>query len=397
MGLQGTIMTDQNGKLLASLTEVAAAPHGYSAIHIHASGVPTARRSRDTVSRAVAVLNDIVARHPSARLFLLRNFDLVLLARDVPRALLQQVGEIVRSLFLGSAPAVFTNAYGADGEFHTILDLETDLAKLTRYAEAAAGVAVDAGPRRDEARKIDLEYLAKIKVIIQNADISASLFSQPVCRVDEFGAVSVLFHEMYVSIQALQDKYCPGISLASRRWLFADLTEDLDGTVLRTLARPDEIRARKPFSVNLNLATLASETFGAFDRELAPERKQRIVIEIAKADMFENMKLFKEVTASLRADGYKVCLDGLDCHSAQYVEMRGLGIDYAKMFWSDDVASLDKTAAKTLLRRIKSVPEVRFILARCDNAESLRFAKSAGIELAQGRLLDHMAKKRGGS
>lgn len=391
-------MTDQNSKLLAHLTEIAAAPNGYSAIHIHVSGVPTARKSRETVGRAVAVLNDIAARHSSATLFLLKNFDLVLVARDVPRPVLQQVGDMIHSMFLGSAPAVYTNAYGAEGEFHTIIDLAADMAKLMRYAEAAAGVNVsDSAPAHTEARKIDLEYLAKIKVIIQNADISASLFSQPICRIDEFGGVSVVFHEMYVSIQAMQDKYCPGISLASRRWLFADLTEDLDGTVLRTLARPDEIRARKPFSINLNLATLASETFGAFDRDLPPERKSRIVIEIAKTDMFENMKLFKEVTASLRAVGYKVCLDGLDCHSTPHIDMTGLGLDYAKIFWSSDVAELDKKATRTLVQRIRSVPEVRFILGRCDTADSLRFAKSAGIDLAQGRLLDHMAKKRVGA
>ncbi len=39
----------------------------------------------------------------------------------------------------------------------------------------------------------------------------------------------------------------------------------------------------------------------------------------------------------------------------------------------------------------RSMPQ--FVLARCDTAEGLRFARSAGITIVQGRLIDNMVKK----
>ena len=197
---------------------------------------------------------------------------------------------------------------------------------------------------------------------------------------------------MYISVQLLEQGLTPNHSLTAKRWLFADLTEDMDALVLKLLSDSTERAGRRRFSININLASVATDAFRRFDADIPPEQKGDIVIEISKTDYFENTPLYRRVVPFLREKGYKILFDGLTMETVQSVDFDGIDCDFAKLFWNADAANYPEAIIEKM--KVKLVrPKPRFVLARCDTAESVRYARTMGIKLVQGRLIDHMVKR----
>ena len=376
-------VADQNTRFLAHLKQIQKKPEGFRALHLHVSALPVTARNRNNISGAITVLNAL-GRDNSGAIFLLKNLDIVFVAKDVARISLTVAGETIKSSF-GLA------ATGAVAEFYQIYDFANDLPKLMQFAETAAGLQqVTAAAPAVELKAIDLGTLARLEAAIQTTDISTMMFNQPVYSLAGPGKPVAAFLEFYISIQALADAYCPGTDLTSSKWLFNDLTGVLDAAVLRVLAeRP---LTAKRFSLNLTLATLDSAAFQAFDAALTKAGRASMIIEINKNDVIEHMRLYKRLAPQLTEKGYRLCMDGLDVLIINHIDLNGLGFHFAKLLWSDEAGELDEAALSMLGIRLATQGQVEFILARCDRSESLRFAGRVGIKLAQGRLLDRLVK-----
>ncbi|MTJ84230.1 MAG: EAL domain-containing protein [Telmatospirillum sp.] len=388
-------MTDQNARFLVHLKGIADQPAGYRAVHLMVSALPAAKKSRDNLSRAIRLLVDVKARYKDGEIFLMKNLDIILLSKDIARPVLAAAGEAVQQVFLGQMPPTFANPLTGANDFYALFDLSRDFERLHGWAEEAAGVAraAKSGDGAEPKGMIDVAVLARIKEDIHKIDISPMLFNQPVYFIGDGQKTSVMFHEVYMSIPILEDKFCPGQSLTSRKGLFTDLTEELDIVVLRILADPDERGGRRRMSINVNIATLASPTFVKFDAELPPDARQGVVLEINKTDVFENMRLYRELVPFLRDRGYRVLLDGLSFYNVAAIDFEGIDCDFAKIFWSGEASSLTDDVLARIYSKLRAPDMPRFLLGRCDTAESIRFARSAGIGLVQGRLVDHMVKK----
>jgi EAL domain-containing protein (putative c-di-GMP-specific phosphodiesterase class I) len=396
-------MADQNARFLAHLKRLGDQPAGYLAVHFHVSELPAPKKSRDNLTVAIRQFAAMKNRYKETELFLLRNLDIVVTTRDIPRHNFAAECAAVQEVFLGKMGVSFANAYGALGEFYTIFDLGTpaEYNKLLKWTESAAGVSEAAAPSAggppanpaEPKKEVDSATLARIKDGLQRTDISPMLLAQAAYSIGEPDKVSVLFRENYIAVKVLENTFCPGQSLTSNRWLFNDLTEDLDAAVLRLLANPEERATRRKFSINLNLSTVASDKFAKFDSELTPDQRQNIIIEINKTDMFESPRHWVKHVPSLRDKGYKVLLDSLHYEAVEFIDFNAISCDYAKMFWSGDIMKLSADRFAKLQDRVgrRSMPQ--FVLARCDTAEGLRFARSAGIHVVQGRLVDNMVKK----
>ena len=383
-------MTDQNARLLVYLTKIREQPAGYRLAHVHISPLPPLKKSRDNIGRALKEFSQLKARYNDGEIFLMKNFDLVFVTRGITKPMLAGCCDKIQEIFLGKTPVPFTNEHGGKGEFYTLFELSHDFHTVMAWAEKEAGI-VASGPGDAASRKeINLTQFAKVKEEILRTDLSRLLFNQPVYFIGEPGKIAVLFHEMYISVQALEETFCPGMSLTARRWLFTDLTEDLDTVMIRSLAETG--LGRKRLSINVNLSTLASEKFDRFDHDLSLEQRQDLILEINKTDIFENMRHYKQLLPSLRERGYRVLIDGLTFESLAAIDFEGLDGDFAKLFWAAEAASFPEDQ----IARIRAKPnrvKPRFVLARCDTAESVRFAKATGIKAMQGRLIDHMVKK----
>ncbi len=121
--------------------------------------------------------------------------------------------------------------------------------------------------------------------------------------------------------------------------------------------------------------------------------RQNIILEINKTDVFENMKLYRDITPQLRERGYKILLDGLSFFNIAAIDFHGIDCDYAKLFWSSELRDLGSDVMANIVGKVKGSERPLWVLARCDTAESLRFARFCGIKMVQGRLADHMVKK----
>ncbi len=397
-------MADQNARFLSHLKRLGEQPSGYLAVHFHISELPAAKKSRDNLSAAIRVFASVKNRYKETELFLLRNLDIVVTTREIPRHNLAAECASVQDVFLSKMGVTFRNAYGALGEFYTIFDLgsPSDYQKLLTWTESAAGVsaapapssgAPPPGPGGDKKGIADSATLARIKEGLTRTDISPMLLAQAAYFIGEPDKVAVMFRENYIAVKVLENTFCPGQSLTANRWLFNDLTEDLDAAVLRLLSNAEERATRRKFSINLNLSTVASERFTKFDNEMTPEQRQNVIIEINKTDMIESPRHWLKHVPALREKGYKVLLDSLHFEAVEFIDFDAIACDYAKMFWSGDIMKLSQDRFARLQDRVGRRKTPQFVLARCDTAEGLRFARSAGISIVQGRLIDNMVKK----
>ena len=386
-------MSDPNTRFLVYLKKIGEKPTGYRAAHLHISQLPPAKKTRDNLSRAISLLSDLKAKYKDGEIFLMKNVDIVFITKEISKPILAAACEAVEQTFVGKMGVMFTNVHGGERESYTLFDLTNDYPKLRDWAEDTAGVSQTAGNGAEVKGEIDLSILARIKEEVQKIDITPMLFNQTIYYIGDEGKVQPTFHEMYISVQVLEDMFCPGLSLTSRRWLFADLTEDLDTVVLRLLTDPDQRAHHKGISINVNLSSLASTKFVKFDAELPAERRQGVILEINKTDIFENMRLFRELAPFLRSRGYRILLDGLSFANVEAIDFDGIECDFAKVFWSGEPAAMTGDALARVTAKMRRPTRPRFILARCDAAESMRFAKSIGLKLVQGRLVDHMVKR----
>jgi len=396
-------MADQNARFLAHLKKLGDQASGYLAAHFHISELPPARKTRDTLSAALSQLASLKFRFKEIEIFLLRNADIVAVTHEMPRHVLASTCASIQEVFLGRMGVTFTNPHGGLGEFYTIFDLgaPADYRKLVAWAESAAGVAEASAPAaggppanpNEPKQEVDSATLTRIKVGLGRTDISPMLLAQPAYSIAEPDKVTVIFRENYISVKVLETTFCPGQSLTRNRWLFNDLTGDLDAAVLRLLANPEERASRKRFSINLNLSTVASDRFAKFDADLKPEQRQNIIIAINKTDVIASPRLWIKFVPRLRDRGYKVLLDSLHYEAVEFLDIDAIACDYAKMFWSGDIMRLDPNRFAKLQRRVGNRTSPQFVLARCDTAEGLRFARGAGITILQGRLIDNMVKK----
>jgi hypothetical protein len=393
-------MADQNARFLSHLKKLGDQTAGYLAAHFHISELPAARRSRDNLSAALAQLTSLKSRYKDTEIFLLRNMDIVVVTRDILRHNFAATCAGIQEIFLGKMGVGFTNVHGGLGEFYTIFDLTNEFDKMLAWAESIAGLSEapalsgGAAPNpTDPKKEADSATLNRIKEGLPRTDISPMLLAQAAYHIGEPDKVNVLFRENYIAVKVLENTFCPGQSLTSNRWLFNDLTEDLDAAVLRLLSKPEERESRRRFSINLNLSTLASDRFAKFDSELKPEQRQNIIIEINKTDMFESPRLWVKSVPRLRDRGYKVLLDSLHYEAVEFIDFTAIACDFVKMFWSGEIMKLPQDRFGKLQERVGRRSSPQFVLARCDTAEGLRFARSAGILILQGRLIDNMVKK----
>jgi EAL domain-containing protein (putative c-di-GMP-specific phosphodiesterase class I) len=388
-------MADQNARLLVFLKKLEDASAGFLAAHIHVSQIQTAKKTRENLSRAIKILSELKTRYKTSEIFLMKNVDIVFISKDISEAVLCAACGAIQQVFLGSVGVEFTNVHGDDGEFFTLFDLSYKLSEFVAWAESVAGVAaVQPGNGQLVPKEaIDLAMLSRIREEIQKIDISPMLFNQPVYAIGDEKKPSIVFHETYISVQVLEETLCPGLSLTARRWLFTDLTEELDTVVLRTLSTNEERTARRRISINVNLSSLASAKFVRFDSELPVDARHNIILEINKTDVFENMRLYREIVPFLRDRGFRILLDGLSFLNVAAIDFDGIECDFAKVFWSTELSSLHQEVCARLVAKMSNRDKPRFLLARCDSANSLRFARSAGIRLVQGRLADHMVKR----
>ena len=373
-------------------------PFGWRAVVLNLSRLrPDNRRAQQI--RIAANTFEALVRHFEGQIFLLAQGDIVFICKDADVGAVDNAVNKVRYLFGDDPLAAAIDDIQADG-FSTWYDLARDYMKFAGFVQnlyieeqrrqkRLAAIAGDA--QRDARQPMDPAALSELVKILDRADLSNVIRRQAVCAIIPNEAPKAIYREVYVSIPDLRDAVMPKRDIASDRWLFQYLTQTLDRRVLTMLRRSDDSALAHSYSLNLNISTLLSPEFQAFDQSLRSGTRGSIIIEVEKVDIFNDIGAYIFARDYVHERGYRICLDGMTALTLPYIDRERLGIDLIKVFWSPDLGDPARPErAAEVKAAIERAGKARVIIARCDNADAVRFGHESGVHLFQGRHIDRL-------
>jgi hypothetical protein len=403
-------IASQEIQLLEYAERLARNRDGRVAMHIHLSRLRAWNRREQHLRVATSTFADLV-RSLDGQGFVLRNSDIVFIghARDIDA--LNDVVDRLRGMFNDDQatswlPEVadqdaFCTWIGMSqkyDEFHAWVRQVAD-AERARQRRVAAARAGAAGPTR---RPIDPVQLGRIEAYLSQADLSGLIRRQPVCILAPDQPPKPVLRELYIAIADLAAAVTPDVDLSGNRWLFRHLTRVLDQRMLSMLSRNDDKELAAAFTINLNVETISTPQFLAFDKTIGSQARGTIVIEFDLIDAIGDMSGYIFAREVVRERGYRVCIDGVDHLNFPMVDRERLGADFIKLNWKPEYTDLTNAQQLNELRQnIQRAGAPRVILTRCNEAAAIPFGQSLAISLYQGRHIDQVyaesQRKNGGA
>ncbi len=374
---------------------------GRMAVHIHLSRLRPQNRQDHHIRIAAATFEGMVQNY-EGQIFTLSNSDLFFICKDAAIEDIDAAIMKVRYLFsedpLSQGDdeedlARFCTWYNVTTQHEDLLDLVKQMHR-ERERKNRLAVTQDRSNTRTRSGKksLDPEQLGKLESFLIRADLSNLMRRQPVCAITPTNPnPQPVFRELYISIADLQQTVLPEFDLYSNLWLFQHLTQTLDSRMLSMLIRNDDSSIASSFSINLNVQTILSPPFLNFDSSLKAVARGTVVIELQAIDIFGEMGAYMFARDFMRERGYRICLDGLNHLTLQFIDRDRLGLDLLKLIWTPDMADdVTGTRATELKEHVDRCGRSRIILSRCDSDEAVRFGQSLGITMYQGRYVDRL-------
>jgi len=398
---QAEISTNQEYRLLEHIDSLSRHREGRRAVHIHISRLKSENR-RDHHMRIAANTFENQVKSFDGQLFRLANQDIFFIYRDVDPGEMDEAVMRLRYLFTDDPLVQDTDD---DDQFSTWYDLERQYDELhavaqTLYDEVqrrqkrlaqitGAGGAIVGKP------PINPHRLGELIDIIAKADLSNLLRRQAVFAILSNQPPQPLFRELFISIGDLQKLVLPNYDILANRWLFQYLTETLDKRMLAMLTKNDDPAISNSFSLNLNVSTILSKEFMAFDASLKAGARGTIVIELQMLDVYADIAAFTFARDFARERGYRLCLDGLNELTLPIIDREKLGIDLIKLQWKPNMGDERLPEKKAKIKEmVERTGKAKVIMCHVDSENAMRFGHSIGIALYQGRFIDQLVAPR---
>jgi EAL domain-containing protein (putative c-di-GMP-specific phosphodiesterase class I) len=398
---QDETRTSQEHQLFEFLQRLAKFRAGRRAIQIHLSLLLPDNRRPHHVKIAVNTFEFLV-RSFDGQIFRMGNCDLVFVWKGAEIAVIDEAVMRLRHLFAHD-PLSGDVDTDRESRFCSWFDLEHDYEsflataqrQLDEYQKRSRRLAAIAGRADDapssEPPPLSPHRLGELVDTIARADLSNMMRRQVICAIAQSAAPVALFRELYISIDELREIVTPGYNIASDRWLFQHLTQTLDQRMLQLLSKNDDSAIASAFSVNLNVATLVSDRFLAFDAGLSAATRSSIVIELQLIDIFSDLAAYVFARDFVKERGYRICLDGVTERMLPFVDRDRLGLDLVKILWNPDILGESRTERRKEIRDlIAAFGRARVILCHCDTAEAVAVGQALGIVMFQGRHIDRL-------
>jgi EAL domain-containing protein (putative c-di-GMP-specific phosphodiesterase class I) len=389
----------QEQALLNHVKRLERAGGSHCAVQIHMSRLITFRQLPECFE-VVRVMLAREAKKVDASLFALFNSDLfVVFPRDALARMDETIGRVRHIL---AVDPYFSGGENAGETFCSHFDLSSDFSALADCIEQLVQARAEkdhlsrtSKPAAGEGKPLDLGNLALLEKTIAQADLSTMTSRQPICEVGDDGRPVPLFYELFTSIGTLRQMLMPDQNLFSDRWLFQYLTNKLDQRMLAWLVRNDDATLRHSFSLNINIASVLSPRFLEFDAGLDKTRRNTIVIELQKMDVFADIARYIFAREFLLDRGYRICLDALTSLSLPFVERQKLGFDLVKLHWTPELRrQIEGRDGEKLRDAIAAANPRRIILMRCESDDAIELGRELGISLFQGYFLDHLLAEK---
>lgn len=376
-------------KLLTLLQSAKREVQGLRLIHLHMSLLKD--KSHLDLMSIKRAMQETADQSSYLQVFSLSNDDIIVLYKGIKVSLISDVCSKIEKLLLSRTAMEKRNPYGEDS-LYSIMELSLNFVSVIRFIEA---LQADGGVEQQQETKppITLEELGKIERAVQMFDLSPFMLNQPVANIHNAEANEFEYFELYIAIKALEERLSPQYDITANKWLFSYFTANLDMSVLKALNYGVDFLRGRRIGLNLNLSTILSASFIKFDERLTTDLRGNVVLEINKADLVENIAMYKEVVDFASSRGYQICIDGLNDFWVTHMDLEFMAADYAKIFWSPEMDQMSPGELEAFQERIQQQENCRYILARCGSVSGLMFADKVGIQLVQGRVVDNILRK----
>ena len=396
--------TTEETLLVGHLRRIQEHSAGQYAIHIHLSELRPGNRQQNFIRIAARAFETLLANF-DATLYVLSNFDLVILCRDVPVDDVDKAVYKVRALF-NEDPLTFGDEGSFEDRFTTWYDLTQKadfrafMAEVIKLeAEASKRQRLDSEDKAPAAsyvmsgNPIDPRNLAAINQRMMEINISDLLRQQTAVTVLANGKGEALFCEHYVSMQDLQRRLAPNINLFGNSWLFQYLTETLDRRMLAVAAQFDFESMTDVISLNLNISTVLSREFQTFHRSVGSNAR-KIVVELQLIDVFADLGMYVFARDQLRDTGYRILIDGLNPVSFQFFNPSLLDADFVKLGWSKEfLGEVPKARFDDMRQQVDLTGKNKMVLSRVDSEGAILWGFQVGIHRFQGHYADVIVEK----
>ncbi|MEK9678337.1 MAG: hypothetical protein VW169_08110, partial [Rhodospirillaceae bacterium] len=241
---------------------------------------------------------------------------------------------------------------------------------------------------------LDPFSLAKAVDSLNGLRITDMINRQAAVIIGGEGMERILFQEYFISMGALQRQIAPGFNLASNTWLFQHLTEEIDKRLLTALSTRDFGSLPNTMSINMNISTVMSRDFHPFEEAVA-EHTNKVVIEFQQIDVFSDINQYRAARNYLYDRGYGVLIDGMDPISLRLFNPGDLDANFFKVAWGEgftESESIEDRAETADL--VESIGAERFILARTDSEDAIKWALGVGIRRFQGYFVDNLVQRQ---
>lgn len=391
--------SNQEYALLEYVTRLSKHRQGRRAVHIHLSDLKSFNKADYQIRIAINTFETTV-KTIEGQLFKLSNNDIFFVYRN---ATPEEIDDAVMKLsyLFDDDPLTqdldrskedgLCSWYDVERQYDQLLALAKKLYEAVQKRQQRLAMIAGTGPERVDYPPINPNRLGELVDTISKADLSNVMRRQTIFAVLSNQAPRALFRELFISIPELRDLILPGYNITANRALFHYLTETLDKRMLSLLIKNDDPDISNAFSLNLNVSSLLSPEFLAFDTALKQGARGSILIELQISDIYADLSAYLFARDFLHGRGYRICLDGLTTQTLSFIDRRQLGADFIKLVWSPDmVEGKNEEQHQQLRELVEKNGKVSTILCRVDNEDAVNYGKSVGIAMYQGRYLDQV-------
>jgi EAL domain-containing protein (putative c-di-GMP-specific phosphodiesterase class I) len=388
--------------LLNHLHRIGVNPQGWYGVHAHLSGLQSGDQQPKFIRIATQAFDNLTNNFDST-LYLMANFDMILISKETPIEAIDEALSNVRSLF-SEDPLTEGEEGSFEDRFTTWYDLSqnSDLTALDADVKFLSEEAECKRSREEEERTSSLinqmdgepltaRNLTIISDKLQRVQIDGLVQYQSAIIMEADMKGRLLFNEYFISMSDLQRRIAPDTNLFGNPWLFNYLTELLDKRLLSVIAARDFSVTRDAVSLNMNISTVLSREFQTFHRMLG-ENAKNVLIELQMVDVLSDLSTFQYAKDSLVDNGYRVILDGLNPLSLQFFDPSQLNVDFVKIAWGREFkADTTQTKVSEVREIVIRLGKDQVILGRVDSEEAIKWALSMGIQRFQGHYVDTIA------
>lgn len=387
--------------LLDYLRQLEKHKKGRRAVHLRLSLLRPVNRREHHIRAAADGFDSLVATS-RGQLFVLGNSDLFFTYRTDAHPRVET--EVRKVRFLFSDDPLFSENHN-QASFAIWFDVERDFRDIVRQVRGIAPTGSPTSSRKPQPMQrtrasvedkpelgeaLTPEMLGRMETALARADLSNLVRRRVVCFLSPRMLPEPRFTELYISIPDLRETVLPGVNLMSSHWLFRHLTKTLDRLMLSMLAKPGHIRVSGDIGINLNVSTLLSREFLAFDEAMIARPRSAVIFKVHQADIFGDLGTYLHARKFVQDKGYRLCLDGLTHRTFDMFDRGWLGADLVRIAWHPEIADEGEDLHQRLRAAVERAGGSRMVLSRVDTPEAVIFGQSLGIQLFQGRYVDQL-------